>query len=64
MQIWDTADQEIFRYIDKNSYKGADGIILMYDITNISTFKHIRNWITDIKSKTDILLDKLAYYWE
>ena len=64
MQIWDTADQELFRNIDKNSYKGADGIILMYDITNISTFKRIRNWITDIKSKTDILLDKLAYYWE
>ena len=64
MLIWDTADQELFRNIDKNSYKGADGIILMYDITNISTFKHIRNWITDIKSKTDILLDKLAYYWE
>ena len=60
LQIWDTAGQERFRSIAKNSYKGADGIILMYDITNISTFKHIKNWITDIKSKTDKPLDKLA----
>ena len=60
MQIWDTAGQERFRSIAKNSYKGADGIILMYDITNISTFKHIKNWISDIKSKTDKPLDKLA----
>ena len=60
LQIWDTAGQERFRSIAKNSYKGADGIILMYDITNISTFKHIRNWISDIKGKTDKPLDKLA----
>ena len=60
LQIWDTAGQERFRSIAKNSYKGADGIILMYDITNISTFKHIKNWISDIKSKTDKPLDKLA----
>ena len=60
LQIWDTAGQERFRSIAKNSYKGADAIILMYDITNISTFKHIKNWITDIKSKTDKPLDKLA----
>ena len=60
LQIWDTAGQERFRSIAKNSYKGADRIILMYDITNISTFKHIKNWISDIKSKTDKPLDKLA----
>ena len=60
LQIWDTAGQERFRSIAKNSYKGADGIILMYDITNLGTFKHIKNWITDIKSKTDKPLDKLA----
>ena len=42
LNIWDTADQERFRSIAKNSYKGADGILLFYDVTkkkNIFTYK-------------------------
>ena len=39
LQIWDTAGQERFRSITKNSYKGADGIILMYD-KSIRTFSN------------------------
>ena len=52
--IWDTAGQERFRSIAKNCYKGADGIILMYDISNIETFNHIKNWISSIKEDIDI----------
>ena len=33
LYIWDTAGQERFRSIAKNSFKGADGILLIYDIT-------------------------------
>ena len=50
LQIWDTAGQERFRSLSKNYYKGADGILLMYDISNYESFKHIKNWITDIKN--------------
>ena len=52
--IWDTAGQERFRSIAKNCYKGADGIILMYDISNLNTFNHIKLWISNIKDAIDI----------
>ena len=58
LHIWDTAGQERFRSIAKNCYKGADGIILMYDISKYETFKQIKNWINNIKDSIDI--DKIA----
>ena len=49
LQIWDTAGQERFRTITKTYYKGAHGIILTYDVTDINSFKNIRNWIKQIE---------------
>ena len=57
--IWDTAGQERFRSIAKNCYKGADGIILMYDNSNYQTFKNIKFWINNIKEAIDI--NKIAF---
>ena len=54
LHIWDTAGQERFRSIAKNLYKGADGIILMYDISNNNSFQNIKRWITSIKEAVDI----------
>ena len=54
LHIWDTAGQERFRSIAKNLYKGADGIILMYDISNNSSFQNIKRWISSIKDAVDI----------
>ena len=54
LQIWDTAGQERFKSLSKNFYKGADGIILMYDISNVPTFHHIKAWINNIKECIDI----------
>ena len=54
LHIWDTAGQERFRAIAKNLYKGADGIILMYDISNNNSFQNIKRWITSIKESVDI----------
>ena len=59
LHIWDTAGQERFRSIAKNCYKGADGIILMYDISKYDTFKHIKTWISNIKESID--LSKIAF---
>lgn len=47
--IWDTAGQERFRAITKNYYKGAQGIMLIYDVTNSESFGNVRNWLQQIK---------------
>ena len=51
IQIWDTAGQDRFRSITKNYYKGAHGIILIYDVTSRKTYENIRNWVTQIKEE-------------
>ena len=62
LQIWDTAGQERFRSIAKSCYKGAHGILLVYDVTNLETFKHIKSWINDIQSKINKPMDEIALY--
>lgn len=52
MQIWDTAGQDRFRAITKNYYKGAHGIVLIYDVTNLQSFNNIKNWLSQIKENT------------
>ena len=54
LHIWDTAGQERFRAIAKNLYKGADGILLMYDMSNLVSFNHIKEWINSIKESVGI----------
>jgi len=53
IQIWDTAGQDRFKSITKNYYKGAHGIILIYDVTTRMTFDNVRNWINTIKEEVD-----------
>ena len=45
LQVWDTAGQERFRTITQTYYKGAMGIILVYDCTEETTFNNISNWL-------------------
>ena len=51
LQIWDTAGQDRFRTITKNYYKGANGIILIYDVTSSETYENVENWISQIKEE-------------
>ena len=51
LQIWDTAGQDRFRAITKNYYKGANGIILIYDVTSQKTFDNVKNWVTQIREE-------------
>ena len=59
LRIYDTAGQERFRSIVKNYYKGADGIILIYDVSNINSFNAIKIWIESIKESID--LEKIGF---
>ena len=51
LQIWDTAGQDRFRAITKNYYKGANGIILIYDVTNSKTYDNVKNWVSQIREE-------------
>ena len=53
LQIWDTAGQDRFRSITKNYYKGANGIIVIYSVTDKKTFNNVKNWVNQIKSEVD-----------
>ena len=49
LQIWDTAGQERFRTITGAYYKGAHAIILVYDITNSTTFEDLDEfWLQEV----------------
>nr|CAD7587815.1 unnamed protein product [Timema genevievae] len=48
LQIWDTAGQERFHTITTSYYRGAMGIMLVYDITNEKSFENIVKWLRNI----------------
>ena len=52
MQIWDTAGQEKFRNINTSYYKGANGILVVYDITNKETFDGLTSWLIEIEKNS------------
>jgi len=48
LQIWDTAGQERFRTITSAYYRGADGIIMVYDVTSLESFEHVEEWLNEV----------------
>lgn len=49
VQVWDTAGQEQFHKITTSYYKGAQGIMLVYDVTDRASLANIEYWIKNIK---------------
>jgi len=54
LQIWDTAGQERFRSMTSAFYSKAQGIVIVFDITNRESFKALPSWIRDIREKAPI----------
>ncbi|ESO02106.1 hypothetical protein HELRODRAFT_161341 [Helobdella robusta] len=50
LAIWDTAGQERFRTLTPSYYRGAQGCILVYDITNRQSFLKLENWLTELET--------------
>ncbi|CAN1345486.1 Ras-related protein RABD1 [Linum perenne] len=45
---WDTAGQERFRTITSSYYRGAHGIIIVYDVTDMDSFNNVKQWLNEI----------------
>eukprot|EP01054_Gregarina_sp_Poly1_P011427 Gregarina_sp_Poly_1__11426@NODE_976_length_5498_cov_252_990794_g689_i0_p4_GENE_NODE_976_length_5498_cov_252_990794_g689_i0NODE_976_length_5498_cov_252_990794_g689_i0_p4_ORF_typecomplete_len142_score9_96Ras/PF00071_22/2_4e54Roc/PF08477_13/6e28Arf/PF00025_21/6_9e21SRPRB/PF09439_10/1_4e09Gtr1_RagA/PF04670_12/5e09MMR_HSR1/PF01926_23/3_7e06GTP_EFTU/PF00009_27/4_3e05Septin/PF00735_18/0_00014AIG1/PF04548_16/0_00029RsgA_GTPase/PF03193_16/0_15RsgA_GTPase/PF03193_16/6_9e02RsgA_GTPase/PF03193_16/32AAA_22/P len=76
LQIWDTAGQERFRTITSSYYRGAQGIIVVYDVTDRDSFDHVRQWMQEIEryagndvcrllvgNKNDLTAKKVCRKW-
>ncbi|KAK1329124.1 hypothetical protein QTO34_011303, partial [Cnephaeus nilssonii] len=59
LQVWDTAGQERFKTITTAYYRGAMGIILVYDITDEKSFENIQNWMKSIKENASAGVERL-----
>eukprot|EP00767_Chilomastix_cuspidata_P002506 gnl/Chilomastix_cuspidata/263.p1 GENE.gnl/Chilomastix_cuspidata/263~~gnl/Chilomastix_cuspidata/263.p1 ORF type:complete len:204 (-),score=54.07 gnl/Chilomastix_cuspidata/263:309-920(-) len=52
LKIWDTAGQERFKTITVSYYRGAQGIMIVYDITQPTTFSAVTSWVEEIERNT------------
>eukprot|EP00914_Ancora_sagittata_P022386 GHVO01044562.1.p1 GENE.GHVO01044562.1~~GHVO01044562.1.p1 ORF type:complete len:201 (+),score=32.73 GHVO01044562.1:54-656(+) len=59
LQIWDTAGQERFRTITSSYYRGAHGIIVVYDVTDRDSFNHVTHWMKEIDKYAQENVNKL-----
>jgi len=59
LQIWDTAGQERFHTITTSYYRGAMGIMLVYDITNAKSFDNIAKWLRTIQEHANVEVEKM-----
>lgn len=49
LQVWDTAGQERFKTITTAYYRGAMGILLVYDVCDEKSFNNIRSWYANVQ---------------
>ncbi|KAG1664362.1 Ras-related protein Rab-18-B [Nymphon striatum] len=50
LAIWDTAGQERFRTLTPSYYRGAQGVILVYDVTNRNSFSKLDMWLNELET--------------
>lgn len=48
-QIWDTAGQETFRAVTRSYYRGAEGCLLVFDVSDRRSFTDLHIWLDDLK---------------
>lgn len=48
LQIWDTAGHERFRTITTSYYRGAHGIVIVFDLTDRESYEHVERWLGEI----------------
>ena len=53
VSLFDTAGQEKFRALTRQYYKGTDGVLLLYDITDKRTFENVEMWVDSLNESID-----------
>mmetsp|Transcript_4440 Transcript_4440/g.14736 ORF Transcript_4440/g.14736 Transcript_4440/m.14736 type:complete len:224 (+) Transcript_4440:102-773(+) len=48
-QIWDTAGQERFKTITTSYYHGAQGVVVVFDVSNETSFDHVSYWLEEVR---------------
>jgi len=59
LEIWDTAGQERFKAITTSYLRGAQGIMLVYDVTDRKSFDHVTVWLDQISQYADVNVEKI-----
>ena len=54
LQVWDTAGQERFKPITKCYFRGSHGCIVLFDITNRSSFNNVKTWVSDYRENNTV----------
>ena len=49
LTIWDTAGQERFRTLTSSYYRGAHGVVLVYDVTRMDSFENLEQWLKEVQ---------------
>ncbi|MFX0140538.1 MAG: Rab family GTPase, partial [Candidatus Hodarchaeota archaeon] len=49
LAIWDLAGQEKYTTLKQSYYEGAQGVIMVYDVTNPESYKNIIQWLTELQ---------------
>jgi GTPase SAR1 family protein len=68
MQIWDTAGQERFQSIGQSFYRGAEGCVLTFDLTNQDSFEAMEHWYEEFCQQSNIAtqgaMQKIRFLFE
>ena len=59
IKIWDTAGQERYKSLTKGFFRNAQGIMVVYDVTNQETFESLQYWIQSIKTNIESEVDHI-----
>ena len=59
LQIWDTAGQERFKNITSSYYRGGNGVLVVYDITDRESFENLTSWLIEIEKNANKNVYKL-----
>jgi len=53
VKIWDTAGQEQYKSLTRNFYRNSDGVVIMFDVTDKTSFEKVQEWIKSVEDNSD-----------